>query len=438
MVSAAEQPVAAKVTPEYTLTPGAQVLLYGVAVNPQGVDEASHVTAFTMLQGDGIARMYRTGCSPEDSECTGTVPDMVWLFTDAPGQVVVQAEVDGLTATGTITVRTVEFASVIAGGHSCGVTTGDELFCWGGPFQPNSPILQARPGYTQVQVVGERTCGLDAAGLAQCWLVRGDTVPQPVSTTRHFTRLSLSSQTGCGLEATGKAWCWGENGSGQLGNGTKNFSATPVAVAGGLAFAEIATSDLHTCALTAAGETYCWGSNGGGQLGVMDAPENCGAFACSSTPLAAAAGHTFERIHAGTSYSCGHEAAGSLRCWGHQGRIGVSTPTGPPGTIESVAGGAVYISVSAGPTHVCAVRSDGRAFCWGENRWGQTGQAPESYPRVPTPVAGNRTFTSIAAGGSHSCGITTEGAYCWGQNGNGELGAPFGSGPGPVRVAGQE
>ena len=44
MVSAAEQPVAAKVTPEYTLTPGAQVLLYGVAVNPQGVDEASHVT----------------------------------------------------------------------------------------------------------------------------------------------------------------------------------------------------------------------------------------------------------------------------------------------------------------------------------------------------------------------------------------------------------
>ena len=36
MVSAAEQPVAAKVTPEYTLTPGAQVLLYGVAVNPPG------------------------------------------------------------------------------------------------------------------------------------------------------------------------------------------------------------------------------------------------------------------------------------------------------------------------------------------------------------------------------------------------------------------
>ena len=40
----------------------------------------------------------------------------------------------------------------------------------------------------------------------------------------------------------------------------------------------------------------------------------------------------------------------------------------------------------------------------------------------PVLVAGGFTFVSLSAGGSHTCGVTVSGAYCWGANGNGQLG----------------
>jgi alpha-tubulin suppressor-like RCC1 family protein len=42
---------------------------------------------------------------------------------------------------------------------------------------------------------------------------------------------------------------------------------SPIAVTGGILFAQIATGFLHTCASTSANVLYCWGSNGNGRLG---------------------------------------------------------------------------------------------------------------------------------------------------------------------------
>ena len=40
----------------------------------------------------------------------------------------------------------------------------------------------------------------------------------------------------------------------------------------------------------------------------------------------------------------------------------------------------------------------------------------------PTQPAA-RTFARVSAGGAHTCGVTAGGAaYCWGYNGDGELG----------------
>jgi alpha-tubulin suppressor-like RCC1 family protein len=40
------------------------------------------------------------------------------------------------------------------------------------------------------------------------------------------------ASTTCGVTTDHRGFCWGENNVGQLGNGTQNQSAVPVAVAG--------------------------------------------------------------------------------------------------------------------------------------------------------------------------------------------------------------
>jgi alpha-tubulin suppressor-like RCC1 family protein len=434
-----EPPVAAKIVPTATVTPGAQQLLFGVAESPQGEDEPSHITIFTLIEGGSIARLARVGCSPPGTDCIGTAPDMAWLITDAPGRVVVRAVMDGLVANQTITVRTVDFVSVTAGNdHTCGVTSDEALFCWGGPLQPGTPTEKRRPGYTQIQAEVERTCGIDADGLAQCWRLRGDTVPHPVSSTHRFTRLSVGTLVSCGLEAGGKAWCWGENGSGQLGDGSRIASPAPVAVSGDLSFTDIAAGSLHTCGLVAGGAAYCWGTNMDGVLGdTTTLADTCGSSPCSTTPIPAAEGQAFEQIIVGEGYSCGRTAEGPAWCWGKPGLIGPA-PTGPPGTAELVAGGAPFSSLAGGDRHLCGVRQDGVGVCWGDNRSGQTGQTPGDLVQVPTPIAGGHTFTSLDLGNNHTCGLTDDGLYCWGDNGFGQLGVLSLVGSGPVRVTGQD
>jgi alpha-tubulin suppressor-like RCC1 family protein len=54
-------------------------------------------------------------------------------------------------------------------------------------------------------------------------------------------------------------------------------------------------------------------------------------------------------------------------------------------------------------------------------------------------VSGDLRFTTISAGGSHTCGIATDGVvYCWGANGDGQLGnGTFVASALPARVVGQ-
>jgi alpha-tubulin suppressor-like RCC1 family protein len=64
-----------------------------------------------------------------------------------------------------------------------------------------------------------------------------------------------------------RAYCWGNNGVGQLGDGTDISRLTPVAVAGGLFFRQVSAGDFQTCGKTTASVAYCWGVNFHGELG---------------------------------------------------------------------------------------------------------------------------------------------------------------------------
>jgi alpha-tubulin suppressor-like RCC1 family protein len=75
-----------------------------------------------------------------------------------------------------------------------------------------------------------------------------------------------------------------------------------------------------------------------------------------------------------------------------------------------------FQSVTAGTTHTCGVTAT-TAYCWGDNGYGQLGTGNEHPSAVPVAVAGGETFASVSAGDGFTCGVTTSGeGYCWGRS----------------------
>jgi len=296
------------------------------------------------------------------------------------------------------------------------------------------------------------TANADSKSATADFIVRtvSFTSPEILSSTVSFSELSLGVGSSCGLDSSGAAWCWGQNAWGQLGNGTKDLSVTPVAVSGGLQFQQVGTSwgdeTGHACGLTSAGMAYCWGANYAGQLGNPTVVDGCAPYGCSTVPVPAAEGHTFTQIVTGVAHTCGLEADGTAWCWGSAQMLGAGNPSPLPGSSGPfpVAGGHSFVALTAGADHTCGLKATGAAYCWGGNPDGRTGQPPVGGPPdygvvySPALVTGGRTYTALSAGSAHTCGLANDGLYCWGDNGTGQVGVFSGiSTQQPIRVVGQ-
>lgn len=256
-----------------------------------------------------------------------------------------------------------------------------------------------------------------------------------------FVSLSVGAHHTCGLTRYGDAYCWGSNVRGELGNGTTISSSTPTLVAGNLAFASVSAGYSQTCGVTISGKGYCWGYSYifTDSSGVSCSyPSVNGLQQCRSpvripdgvisTPIAS--------VTAGYLYSCVMSSIlGTVYCWGtnHEGELGVGDTLNAAADPRLVTGGLMLFSVTAGPANpsvgsgTCGLTFTGEAYCWGDNGLGQLGIGMTSGPELcgshlepcsatPLPVAGGLSFRSISSSGVRACGITVEGApYCWGS-----------------------
>lgn len=196
--------------------------------------------------------------------------------------------------------------------------------------------------------------------------------------------------------------------------------AGPIAEVAGQTFSSVVSGYSHSCALTTAGAAYCWGRADQGALGV-------GADSVSETPAAVAGGLTFVSLIAGFHYTCGLTSAGDAYCWGAIDGVAFAERT--PAHVA----GRTFSSLVAGGSHVCGTDS-GSVYCWGRNDRGQVGDGTTTTrytPTLATAIAGHE-FTELSGGGYHMCGRTGTEVYCWGSNGNGEIGNGVSAGPTPV------
>lgn len=178
----------------------------------------------------------------------------------------------------------------------------------------------------------------------------------------------------------------------------------------------LATGQYHTCA-TKNDALYCWGYNAQGQLG-------SGNSANRATPgLVASMESGVSSVAAGRLFTCAIKQ-GALFCWGHNANYQLGDGTNGNSTFPKAVFdmGAGVTAVSAGYAHACAIKN-GALYCWGENTYAQSGHNNGNTQQVPLLVQNFTSgVTAVAAGTNHTCAIKNGGLYCWGYNAQGQLG----------------
>ena len=135
---------------------------------------------------------------------------------------------------------------------------------------------------------------------------------------------------------------------------------------------------------------------------------------------------------AGTEFTCAILHDGTVRCWGvnfnEQLGTGSTAATGlTPVEVTGLPKPATALALGA--DFGCALLNDGSVWCWGNDVVGELGNgifssmsgpagyAPAQVKNLGSPV------TALAAGYDHACAVVNKASvWCWGVNGQGELG----------------
>jgi hypothetical protein len=207
-VSVALPPVAS-----VTVTSGSAALLVGVSEQwtAQARDAGGNAIA-------GIPLTWSTS-----NPAVAVVSNAGVVLAVAEGSVTISASAEGNTGGAPLTVSSVVFTSVAAGGaHTCALATTGAAYCWG--RAEGGQLVVPTPSTMCATDGGDRAC---------------IKVPVPVGGGLIFSRLVAGGAHTCGLTSDGTAYCWGSNASGQLGDNTTTRRTEPVAVMTALKFAAL-------------------------------------------------------------------------------------------------------------------------------------------------------------------------------------------------------
>ncbi len=314
--------------------------------------------------------------------------------------------------------------------HTCALTSGGGVKCWGSnqngqlgngtttdaTVRGTVDVSGLASGVSAIAAGGSHTCALTNGGGVKCWgynlygqLGDGSNADRytPVDVeglTSGVTAITVGWSSTCALTSGGGVRCWGNNHFGWLGDGTTTDRSVPVEVAGlASGVTAIAAGTLHTCAVTNGGGVTCWG------YGQSDDPTLFQSYVPVDVPGLASG---VAAIAAALDRTCALMSDGGVTCWGpnYAPPPGESLPDRfVPVDVSGLASGAAAIAL--GESNLCALTNGGGVACSGDSN------TPVEVARLGSDVV------AIAVGGQHTCAMTDDGAVkCWGSNVYGQLG----------------
>jgi alpha-tubulin suppressor-like RCC1 family protein len=255
-----------------------------------------------------------------------------------------------------------------------------------------TPVAVDFPSGVHIVAIGEADesgYAIDSTGQGWAWGKAGDQLclgkihadvltPEKVPGMTKATAVQGGGPHVLWLLSNGTVESCGLNPHGELGDGSTESSARPVAVSGLSGVVEVSAGEQSSCARTASGAAYDWGLDEDGQVG--NGVEEASVVTPFHVPLAGSA----------SKLSCG----GSLPDNGHTLALVGST-----------------------------------AYGWGDDEYGQLGDGQKLDKLTPTQAVEVGPLAAIVASGESSLGLTTGGEVeAWGSNRRGALGQGTGTG----------
>lgn len=139
----------------------------------------------------------------------------------------------------------VRFGSLYAAGsHTCGISTSQELYCWGEGCGPVPRKLMEGTHFASMDASSSQNCGVTVSGAGLCWDHENQDNFTEVAPAIRFRKISVYSDDtheainpdrlagghACGISIQGDLYCWGSNKSGQLGTGSQTDEPIPARV----------------------------------------------------------------------------------------------------------------------------------------------------------------------------------------------------------------
>ena len=226
-----------------------------------------------------------------------------------------------------------------------------------------------------------------------------------LGTSRTAVAIAAGDSHTCTILDNGSVSCWGHNSRGQLGDGTttdKNSPTQTDSLGTDRTAVTISAGYDSTCAILDDGSVSCWGNNGIGQIGDgtttdRNIPTQTASLGTDRTAVAISVGHL---------HTCAILDDGSVSCWGYNanGQLGDGTNTDrlTPTQTSSLGTNRTAVAISLGG-HSCAILDDATISCWGYNVYGQLGDGTTTHRSTPTQTASlgiNRT--AVVAFHEHS------------------------------------